>query len=585
TSSSKHIKPLYHLIYCMSNQFRAFLEAIEKQGSLSRIPQKTGDYLEKKLEELISFEQRKKYGQFSTPLPIARFMALWGIKTGMTKAVLDPAVGCGILIRQLLEQRSEEDTPRRVLCFDIDPLMIKAAHYALDDKYTNIEFQQKDFLLSTPCEEFDFVIANPPYIKSNRMALKERYHDLIEQHYGLRMDGTTGSHIFFLFHAFRYLKAEGRLAFILPAGFLNAGYGEIAKDFLLRQVTLHALIYFDFSDFVFSDGMASALIILATKHPPSKNHKIKFVRLNKWTNENEILFEVLKKPDESGKDKRIKIIPLKDLRAEEKWLSIFQEGLTTSTEYQGFIRLRELARVKRGIATGANEFFTLSKEDVDRWRINKKYLVPVLSKANYAIPPVFTGDDFKELVLKGKKTYLLNITEKNPKGEITKYLMHGKEKKIDQRYLTRHRSRWFFIEKRTPAPVLCKVFNRGEIQFILNETNCLHLTSFHGVYPHYSDYRILKGLILFLSSEIGKKKIMQNLRIYGGGLKKMEPRDVENVQIPDFSLCSNDELIKLEMFFEKWRELKKKTSSMTLQIEDYLRQILERLTERKNNNS
>ncbi|MFX0066288.1 MAG: class I SAM-dependent DNA methyltransferase [Candidatus Hermodarchaeota archaeon] len=565
----------------MSNQFRAFLEAIEKQGSLSHILQKTGDYLEKKLEELISFEQRKKYGQFSTPLPIARFMALWGIKTGINKAVLDPAVGCGTLIRQLLDQISKDDSPERVLCFDIDPLMIKAAQYALDDKYANIEFQQKDFLLSTPHEEFDFVIANPPYIKSNRMALKERYHELMEQHYGLRMDGTTGSHIFFLFHAFRYLKPEGRLAFILPVGFLNAGYGKIAKDFLLKQVTVQALIYFDFSDFVFSDGMASALIILATNHPPSKNHKIKFVRLNKWTNENEILLEVLKRPNEIGKDKGMQIIPLQDLRAEEKWLSIFQEGLTISAEHQGFIRLRELARVKRGIATGANEFFTLSKEEVDRWKIDQKYLVPVLSKANYAIPPVFTDNDFEELVLKGKKTFLLNITEKNPKGEIMKYLIYGKEKKIDQRYLTRHRSRWFFIEKRTPAPVLCKVFNRGEIQFILNETNCLHLTSFHGIYPHYSDYRILKALILFLSSEIGEKMVMQNLRIYGGGLKKMEPRDVENVQVPDFFLCSNDELIQLEMLFDKWRKSKKKTSPMAQQIEDYLRKILERLTEEK----
>ena len=75
--------------------------------------------------------------------------------------------------------------------------------------------------------------------------------------------------------------------------------------------------------------------------------------------------------------------------------------------------------------------------------------------------------------------------------------------------------------------------------------------------------------------------VMQNLRIYGGGLKKMEPRDVENVQVPDFLLCSNDELMQLEILFEKWRKSKKKTSLMAQQIEDYLKQILERLTEEK----
>ncbi|MFX0094723.1 MAG: hypothetical protein ACFFBD_23505, partial [Candidatus Hodarchaeota archaeon] len=223
----------------------------------------------------------------------------------------------------------------------------------------------------------------------------------------------------------------------------------------------------------------------------------------------------------------------------------------------------------------------LTQEEIKKWQIDDKYLVPVLSRANYATPPVFTMKDFAKLVQEGKKAYLLNITELEPQGTIQNYLRYGKSNKVDQRYLTRHRTRWFFVEKRTPAPLLCKVFSRGVVQFILNETDCLYLTSFHGIYPHHTDSRILKGLVLFLNSKMGNEMVKSHLRIYGGRLKKMEPRDVESILVPNFSLCANEELNRLEALFENWRQTENKLSQADQQIEEYLSQIIEQIARNK----
>ena len=145
----------------------------------------------------------------------------------------------------------------------------------------------------------------------------------------------------------------------------------------------------------------------------------------------------------------------------------------------------------------------------------------------------------------------MNILEDDPK-EITEYLKFGVSNKVHEKYLTSNRKKWFFVEKRKPAPILVKVFNRGASQFILNITQALNLTCFHGIYSKNESSKYEKALIIFLSSKLGRESIDLQLRHYGGGLKKMEPKDVENILIPDFLLLNEQEIKKLDDFFDKW---------------------------------
>ena len=43
------------------------------------------------------------------------------------------------------------------------------------------------------------------------------------------------------------------------------------------------------------------------------------------------------------------------------------------------VRLGDIATVKRGVTTGANAFFYLTREDIERWGVEDEYLSPVMT--------------------------------------------------------------------------------------------------------------------------------------------------------------------------------------------------------------
>ncbi|MCL0032978.1 hypothetical protein M1N06_04470 [Peptococcaceae bacterium] len=87
------------------------------------------------------------------------------------------------------------------------------------------------------------------------------------------------------------------------------------------------------------------------------------------------------------------------------------------------------AKVVRGIATGANDYFTFSLSKIKKYNIDKKYLLPCLTKANYAPKCFFTIDHFNELKEKDKPVFLLNAIDLDD-NNIMEYLKKVKRKEL-----------------------------------------------------------------------------------------------------------------------------------------------------------
>ncbi|MHA1450204.1 MAG: HsdM family class I SAM-dependent methyltransferase, partial [Candidatus Hodarchaeales archaeon] len=476
--------------------FELFLRTLGEKGKRSLL--NSDDFLEKKVISLIETGQRKKLGQFPTPSDIAAFMAKFSALKRNVRSILDPAIGTGILVKKLLDQRPDlNDEKITVTGYDIDPLMIKASKIALDPYRVFFTARNDDFMLSEGEEKHDVIVANPPYVKSNRIENKTVYADKISKELNLNLNGTLGLDSFFLLHSLSYLDDDGLIIFITPAEFLNSGYGKIVKKILLEKLTVKYFIYFETPEFVFEDGMSSALITVAINKKCAKNHLISFVKIHEWTGSEDIYESItaksMKNPNTVHDFEACKLNP------EQKWIPYFDGESVYKEEMKSFVPLSTLFFTRRGIATGANNFFTLSGSQVKKWNIPGKYLSRVLTKANQARPPVFTSTDYDDLVKAGKKVFLLTVDDENPEG-IDDYLEFGRSQNIHEKYLTRTRRKWFFMEKRNPARILVKVFNRNDIQFILNETTCLNLTAFHGIYvkEEFKDYS--KPLLVFLKS-------------------------------------------------------------------------------------
>ncbi len=502
----------------------------------------------------------KEMGQYMTPIEIANLMVEMALIGNAQDSFLDPSVGCGIFPFLYLKKRLELGLVNglRVEGYDIDKAMIDVTRARLEDIAkkcrASISLRNEDFILFQDSTRYDVIICNPPYIKSNRIKNRDVYLKNLKSRYGFDIPTLNNLDSFFMLKSLKLLKPNGTLVFITPNSFLSSVSGSKIREYLSNEIDIEAFIHIDTQDFVFEDGMSSALITYGKKKKDqSKEQNVKFIKIVKFNGIAEILNAI--KTGSISLPNSIHIYQQSELNPQEKWLSKFEETHSQSSGKIEFIELGKYFRVKRGIATGSNSYFTLSARDLKEWHIPSEYVEPVITKATYARSPIFTYDDYISLRNSGKKVFLLNIKDEEPKEEVKGYLDFGLKLGVDKKYLCKNRKKWFFMEKREPPVLFVKVFQRERLEFIWNKAGIKNLTCFHGLYPFIQNETLYKALILYSLTSYGKKSVMEQMRKYGGGLIKLEPRDVEQIRIPDFLRFREDVLMRIDNLFDSFEKL------------------------------
>jgi adenine-specific DNA-methyltransferase len=502
----------------------------------------------------------REMGQFMTPIEIAQLMINLAVSNNVGHSFLDPSVGCGIFPFLYLKKMSNIGLidNLKIDMYDIDDTMINVTKARLTrfvgENKISLYLRNEDFMLSTNAKDYDVVVCNPPYIKSNRVKNRENYLKHLKSRYGFEIPKLNNLDSFFLLKSLKILKRGGTFVFITPNGFLSSVSGSIVREFLLKEMYIKAFIYIDTPEFVFEDGMSSALITYGEKKKEeNKENTVKFIKIVKFNGINEILNAI--QTGTISPPNTIHIYPQIELKCSEKWLSKFEDTYDIGISGIKFVNLGKYFRVKRGIATGANSYFTLSIDEIKKWNIPQKYVEPIISKATYAKPPIFTYDDFLLLMNSRKKAFLLNVEEEEPETGLKDYLNYGMKLGVDKNYLCKMRKKWFFMEKRNPPTLFVKVFQRENVNFIWNKAGIKNLSCFHGLYPYIQDENIYKAVILYSLTTYGRKSILKQIRKYGGGLLKLEPRDVEQIKIPDFLEFSQNDMNKINSLFDSFEKI------------------------------
>ena len=121
------------------------------------------------------------------------------------------------------------------------------------------------------------------------------------------------------------------------------------------------------------------------------------------------------------------------------------------------------------------------------------------------------------------------------------YLEEGKAQGISERYLCRHRKPWYRQEDRPPAPFLCTYLGRRDnndgrpFRFILNNSRATAANVYLLLYPKppverfLQDNPDLKRQVWEFLNQICPKTMISQGRVYGGGLHKLEPKELGNV--------------------------------------------------------
>jgi len=491
---------------------------------------------------LIPRQYRKRYGQFFTPLAIAKFMVNWVLQKG-AKKVLDPGVGTGIFLSQVFNLLKNEKT-FQLTGIDIDPALLNACFIRLKllgIDSNRLRLLKGDFLTwRVNDDEYDSIVCNPPYVKFHgfdRTIVKE-----ISKEFNIQMSQLTNIYALFFIRATKFIDAGGRIAFITPSEFLYTGYGAELKKFLLKNFKIEAFILVGLEKAVFEDAMTTGLITLLTKEKTEEWHKVKFINLESDH------YEVLKDLEDF---ESVVETPQHQLNPEEKWLVHFIRDENIRRLLDKLKPLSTIAAVDRGIATGFNEFYTLSEETIRRFSIDEQFLKPVIAKASQATYYDFTFEDWDVLRKKNENVFLLYCFTEKPPEQLKKYLEYGLKLGVHKRYIPSHRKTWYSVDKREPAEILALVFSRERMRFIFNKAKVLNLTPFHCVYPIFDDELKVKALLAYLNSNICKEIATLCGRIYGTGLRKLEPKDLERLPVIDISSLDQENIKRLANLFDE----------------------------------
>src|SRR6266545_1728171 len=475
--------------------------------------------------------ETKKMGQVATPEPIARLMAKW-VMSVKPRAVLDPAAGLGGLLAacRQFNQRVEMVGAER----DTETLQRAKATAPRGTKLILADYLKSEAGL------FEGIIANPPYVKAHRLDYSEKDWRYFEERLGTPLDRLTNLYALFLLKIWEDLAPLGRAAVILPAEFLNANFGEEIKERLIKVIRPAAVAVFAPSLNVFADALTTSAIVFLDKgralEAPVLAKRIESVE------ESERFVERLL----AGTIQRVSngCINLARLNPRDKWLNALLNE-PPSGDFPPFPKhVGDYFDCRRGIATGANDFFCLSGSALREHALTDTHVEPCITKATDADGLVFTRAKFNALVARDRRCFLLNPSHNGP--SLMRYLELGERRGIPQRHLPSHRPVWYLPENRAVADILVAVFSRGSAKFILNTSGAKNLTCFHGLFAKSSSETLPPLMTLFLNSSGGRRAFSKVNRFYGDGLNKLEPKDMEDMPcpvMPKLSGVEADELI------------------------------------------
>lgn len=461
---------------------------------------------------------RRNWGRVFTPKVVADWMTTWACTHG-PRRILEPAAGDGVFIRSLDEQQARRSggPPPRVDAFEIDPVLLDLCRRTACS--IHLACRCENFLTAGRLGPYDAVVANPPYVKHHRHAVGPAVFMEFDRLCGRRISRMTNLYCLFLLRIWSLLAPRGRAAVITPAEWLNADFGVPVKAFLLEQNALDAVVYFDPAARIFPDALTTAAIILL-RRGRRQDEPLRLVRAESADRLHNLCLE------------RVPGVSRDRLSAERKWSPYFEVATSKSfsCEIAGPV-LGDVASCSRGIATGANSYFVLRDSERRRWGISLKDVAPCISTARQITTPVLTAADVRRLIDRDERVFLLRPRVRLSPA-LVRYLGLGRRLGVDRRYLPSHRPIWFRPESRPPAPILIAVFSRGTFRVTLNRAAALNLTAYHGIYPREESQRAVAALAKYLQSDRGQAALALHRRVYGGGLFKLEPRDVEAIAVP-----------------------------------------------------
>jgi predicted RNA methylase len=473
--------------------------------------------------------ERNKLGQFATPPDFAKSIIYYVLDNYFPNKqkirFLEPALGTGSFYSALLStvdhQRIDSATG-----IEYDAQFFAAAKKLWGNE--GLQVVNADFMAWRSNKLFNLIVTNPPYVRHHHIdeELKLAYKTRCSELAGFEISGLSGLYVFFLIHSVNFMSEDGIGAWLIPSEWMNVNYGEALRRFLVSNVTLLGIHHYNISDVKFQDALVSSSVVIFKKSKPTRTNIC-----------------VLSTGSDIYAPLSQKEILFSQLLHNKKWLNLFNGSIIHEPDNL-MPKLGDYFTIKRGIATGSNHFFVKPKDEFDKLGISSNFLKPIFPPSRVIKSSVIESDSdgypalLMKLALLDTNLPIDNIKQKHLK--LYSYLTSDIAIDISTKYLASRRTPWYSQEKRPYAPFLCTYMGRNGsnkriFRFFYNKSKATATNGYLLLIPHPFLSALLENhpemylsILDFLNS-IPDEDLVSKGRNYGGGLYKIEPKELANV--------------------------------------------------------
>jgi len=204
---------------------------------------------------------KKLQGKFYTPIFIVdKILDEVGYNSEniLQKKILDPACGDGRFliqtVKRIIKYSSKKDLKKNlsyVYGWDIDEVALKKAKENLDKLVYPLKIEWNLFLKNSlktqnnlfEKHKFDFIVANPPYIRIQNLDISQR--EFIQKNYNLCKKGSIDIFIAFFELAFDLLKENGIAGFITPNSYFSTQAAKLLREEFLKKQNIIKIINYN----------------------------------------------------------------------------------------------------------------------------------------------------------------------------------------------------------------------------------------------------------------------------------------------------------------------------------------------------
>ncbi|MDH7498989.1 MAG: Eco57I restriction-modification methylase domain-containing protein [candidate division NC10 bacterium] len=302
-----------------------------------------------------------------------------------------------------------------------------------------------------------------------------------------KIDAKSDLYIYFYFHGLSLLNPKGSFCFITSNSWLDVGYGSDLQEFLLKHCQVKMILD---NQVKRSFSQADVNTIIALLSAPDERREwgldqiarfvmftapfeqvlspVIFEEIEEATerkrtpeyrvfpiSQRTLLIEGCAVPEEAGEEqvdfgKRSEKPPIsrgpliqvaryignkwggKYLRAPEIYWTILEKGKDK------LVRLGDIAEVRFGIKTGANDFFYLDEQRIREWGIEEEFLKPVIKSPRECKRILIDPEDLRF------KVFMCHREEKELKGTAAlEYIRWGEARRFHRRPSCAGRATWW----------------------------------------------------------------------------------------------------------------------------------------------